>query len=309
MFSGLTSDEQRKLKSAKSTCVLMTLSGVRSIPFALALASVFVSKLPMNFFAIPPFDVLLLLLKESLKSIGFIPKGVQWFIPKMLVFVVNYWYTILIYGTGIMLTNALIMVPICISVAIGIFERAFHKVLASQNKNAILTAFAAHRATKQYREVQILTGYFNDSHKNCVVMLLITTVSGQVINILGLLSDGKGLGNMGDDGDGKYHELIAMATGYFLKVSYLEGVVLCVSCINFIFGFCGGVHDTSRKCLDGLMHLESLRKNKLLRRMVMSMPIVKVKCGSNNCLEKITPVVYQEFANEKIVDTLLLRSN
>lgn len=284
----------------------MTFTGVKTFPFALSLVPIFLPRLPMNFFAIPPFTMVDFLLKQFLLTGSYLPYLAQWSIRKAFVFAVNYWHCILIYGTGIMLTNILIIAPICLTVAISIFQRAFLKLLETKQEES-LTAEQINRVATQYRELQILAGYFNEAHKNCVVMLLITTVSGQVINMMGLLADLKDVGGLGLEEGEKQHPFVAMAIGYFLKVSYFEGVVLCVCCINFILGFCGAVHYTSTKFLKVLKSLENLHRNKLLRRLVQSMPPVMVKCGADNFVEKITPVVYQQFSNEKIVESLLLR--
>lgn len=303
---GLIDSEKRKLKSAKTTCGIMTFTGVKTLPFALSLVPIFLPRLPINLFAMPPLTIIDCNLKQYLSRVDSLPKWATYLIQTLFVFGSNYWYYTLIFGTGIMLTNIMIIVPTCLTVSLGVFQRNFIKIFKAQTDSKIATD-NINRVVNQYREVQILCGYFNEAHKNCVVMLLICTIGGQVINVAGLLSDASDVGSLGVKASETQHLLLAQAAAYFFKISNIEGLILCVSCINFIFGFCAGVHCTSSKCLKAFKNSEKFQKNKLLKQLVRSMPPVKVKCGSDNFMEKITPVVYQQFSNEKIMESLLLR--
>lgn len=80
---------------------------------------------------------------------------------------------------------------------------------------------------------------------------------------------------------------------------------------TLVYGFCGEVHDASNKGMKRIKkyaHVDgrSSRKMKMFRRVASSMPVLKINFGSGNFVEKSTPIVFQQFTIERLVDLLLL---
>lgn len=73
-----------------------------------------------------------------------------------------------------------------------------------------------------------------------------------------------------------------------------------------LYVFVGDVHETSKKCLRKLKQGYFLTKVKKYKRMIRSLPIVKINFGSTNYVEKLTPVVFEHFTLLRIIDTLLV---
>lgn len=143
-----------------------------------------------------------------------------------------------------------------------------------------------------YRELQILSCFFNRIHSKVLVSMIAVAIAGQIVSVVCLLS-----GKSSED----------VAADFFLRAFFVEGLIMDVLCINFIFGYCADVYMQSGNCINKLSHLDSIRRSKLLIRFVWSMPKVKITFGQTNFMDRLTPVVFQDCTNNKIVETLLLR--
>ena len=109
---------------------------------------------------------------------------------------------------------------------------------------------------------------------------------------------------------GKYEAILVNAgimLAYFFGLSFITGIFV----ILLVFGFCGDVHDTSKKSLKkigkniGMMGL-SLSQAKRNTRMIKSLRVVKISFGGVNFIEKLTPVIFQHFTTARLIDCLLL---
>ena len=97
----------------------------------------------------------------------------------------------------------------------------------------------------------------------------------------------------------------------FMVVVLINGFTV----INLIFSFCGDVHQTSEKCL--IMLRAKLGKNDMVgkvtywqlkryRKILRTLPNVKISFGEMNYIEKLTPVIFQHFTAARLIDCLLL---
>ncbi len=142
-----------------------------------------------------------------------------------------------------------------------------------------------------YRELQILCWFFNKVHSIVLVSMIVVAIAGEIISSVSLLC--------------KIYKENA-ATVFFLRAFYAEGMVLDILCINLIFGYCADVYMQSDKCVKMLNHSVIIRKSIILKRAVWSMPKIKITFGLTNFMNRLTPVVFQDYTNEKIVEHLLL---
>lgn len=182
-----------------------------------------------------------------------------------------------------------------------IYFRSFQFLFSKAEK--YVSSVSKLNAFKQYRQIQIMCGYFNQTHCFIITTCLSTAILGQVISFFGLLTNE----NVSDS----LHpvpDIKQMIATYFLKMCFVEGLVLTITCINCMYGFCGNVNFTSEKCLRWLQHEPKVQKSVYLKILVRSLPPLKVKFGSVNYISKLTPVVFQQFTNERIIETLLICS-
>lgn len=147
-----------------------------------------------------------------------------------------------------------------------------------------------------YREMQILVRLFNAISSSLLVFFLIFLTIMQVLYGFLLLSNPEELeGNL--------------LMQVFLFLVLTNGVVG----VSLVFGFCGEIHDKSWKCMETLKEnsrkLGNPKSVRLYRRILRSLPVVHVSFGSTNFIEKLTPVVFQQFATERLVDAMLLTNS
>lgn len=124
--------------------------------------------------------------------------------------------------------------------------------------------------------------------------MTVAAVQGQVISVHCLVNKDETNSN-------------EFAIDLFLFTFNIEGIILCVLCLNSIFGYCADVYENSRECIKMLNHLKPLRRSKLLKRMVWSMPRIRINFGKTNFVDRLSPVVYQQYTNDKIIEMLMLR--
>lgn len=148
-----------------------------------------------------------------------------------------------------------------------------------------------------YRQIQILCKLFNQLSSGILFVLCFVMTTYQVVFGCSLLSS--------------WHELQASVT-IFNTVGAVNGMIA----LFFLFSFCAKVYMTSLGCLKGMKggeagelmkgkgktHRELKQRKKLLR----SIPILKVEFGAANYIETLTPVIFQNFAVLRLIDCLLV---
>ncbi len=92
-------------------------------------------------------------------------------------------------------------------------------------------------------------------------------------------------------------------------ISTFNIIVFCnvTVVINLLFGCCAEVHHVSRKVNFRLKRRQSLKMPLQHKLFLNSISVLKIKFGGTNFLEKLTPVVFQAYLVERLVDILLLR--
>jgi len=150
-------------------------------------------------------------------------------------------------------------------------------------------------ASNMYRKVHILV---SGSNRGQYWILVSTLVSLMTVFVLSSVSIIKALTT------GKLLEPSLI----FMHCFLLQTVVYTGFVLVTVFGVCGCLHHEAGKIV---LHMKRIPlffgwKQKILRRTVKTLSVLKIQFGSFNFLEKRTPFVYVGFAVGKIVDSLLL---
>jgi len=167
--------------------------------------------------------------------------------------------------------------------------RLIHKF---SNKNVKILS----KAVMQYRKIQLLTLAFNKVNHMVVVSLLMGVASTQILLSVKLIKGGK---------NGMYYSKSTdniWAKMYLFQVVFNSAVIL-----NLVYGFCADVHFYSVKLIARMnQNAMGLKEHKIYRRTIKSLKVAKIDFWNNNYIEKITPMMYQDFAIMRIIDAILV---
>lgn len=94
--------------------------------------------------------------------------------------------------------------------------------------------------------------------------MLLTVVQGQIVSMLGILN-----GTIDDYTN-------STAFKIFVNIYYVQNLVLCATVIDVLFGFCGELYNSSKKCIRRLNHHQLLYQSRVCRRIVKSLNQVKM---------------------------------
>lgn len=158
-----------------------------------------------------------------------------------------------------------------------------------ESKRELYNALAAHG------QINILSNTFNQIVSTLLVIFLIQAVNAQIICGMNMLGTEIGI----ESQKGKTS----------LKLAFLLLTINASIGVNLVFAFCANVHTMSSKCLKKIQrHTETVPQSKLrmYRRIVRSLAVVKVDFGQMNFIEKLTPVIFQQFSTSRLIDCLLV---
>ncbi|CAL8140306.1 unnamed protein product [Orchesella dallaii] len=146
-----------------------------------------------------------------------------------------------------------------------------------------------------YRRIQLLTKAFNQVHSTMVVSILMTVLTTQITSTLKLVHIVKG----NDDSN-------VGVRLYFVRV-----LITSIIVINIVFGFLADVNYFSLEFLGQLKRIANsskpgLRSYQVLRKMTNSLQVLKIQFGSDNYIDILTPIIFQQFATGRVIDSLLL---
>lgn len=162
--------------------------------------------------------------------------------------------------------------------------------------------YPTEKMVRFYRNIQMLTDVLNDYQSHQLIALLVMFGTAQVAATLQLLyiSDATLTPDVSSSMMQKFFTKYWVHSFNIFAIFSTTPVIIC------LFGFCGQVHYESQKFQQTLKILAVTHKqSKEFRKIIQSIPEVKVKFGRSNFVEKSTPVVFQMFLMEKTVDILL----
>ncbi|CAL8136606.1 unnamed protein product [Orchesella dallaii] len=264
-------------------------AGTKLATFVVALVSVVMPSLPMNFFSFPPGQNLM----DLLHFLGLHKNTVLGHFSMAFTFAVNWYASILIIKFGVIGMNRAMIGAASLAVYISIIKRTlaggsiFHT--STKHEQRILNA------SKAYKEMQILVTSFNRVHSGILVSILVNTMIFLVlgaVNVIKATAAGKFM---------DYDSII-------LNLYFVQAVCMSTVLIIAVFGVCGNLHYESCRELTRMKMaaLNSGRKRRLMEKTMKGLPVLKIEFGATNFVEKKTPFVYIEFALARIVDNLLL---
>lgn len=150
-----------------------------------------------------------------------------------------------------------------------------------------------------YRQIQILTCGYNKIFSAPLVSMLLLVVFGQIAVSYQMIKLAKS-GVMMTNG-------ISLQLYGFCASIMTNGIFT----MNLLYGVCADVHQTSKMVQNTLRRhcvIPKDRKEYRLnqyQKLRRALPVVRINFGSTgNFIEKLTPVVYQEFAVKRLIDAL-----
>ncbi|CAL8146490.1 unnamed protein product [Orchesella dallaii] len=258
-------------------------------PQFMAISAVLLPSSPMNFLALFPgkscTDLMLNIIgiNKMTQLLGYLLVALQ-FLGNWIIWVLIFKFGLLtFYQTGIC---ALILSKYLLILKRKLGKSKGFGILSSINK-----------AISNYQHIRILLIEFNSVHSNFLVSVLLTVLTFQVLSGIKLISclatDSFTDGNL-----------------FWMNCFYAQAVVENVCMIITLFGGFGAVHDLAGHCLRNMrnaaIHRQHGFQGKILKRVVKSLPGLKVEFSATNFIERLTPFVYLEFSLIRIVEFLLL---
>lgn len=158
-------------------------------------------------------------------------------------------------------------------------------------------------AIRLYQQIQLLEVQFNQLLRAMLVFVLIQMMNLEMTGGLYLLTK---------DRSAFGERTLPMQIFFILIIN--DGFVG----ISKVFSACAEVHHSSKKVLSVMKKLNSFRfgrktgnesdqgKLKEYQKMVRSLRLVKVQFGSTNHIEKLTPIMFQQFVTDRLIDSLLM---
>lgn len=163
------------------------------------------------------------------------------------------------------------------------------KVLGTQRFSIILTDIIA------YRSLQILIELFNVSMRSMLFLLLLACGTNQLASACGLIRNGSSI-----------HFIMSL----LFEIMIFETVIV----IAVVYGLAGQFYDNSVKSIVKLeqmarySHVKDKTNRKYILKFLMSCHFgLRIKFGLSNFIEKTTPLIFQKFCVDRIIDILLVR--
>lgn len=272
----------RNIKAAKCSCRIVQFAGIRLIGTSLAFGCMLLPDLPFNIFY---------------SGIG------RWIIKLFLLPISGNNYltmTILFFGNFVMWTMHA-KIGLIAAVETIIISTCFVELITQFELQVVKLRQYINKAAMFYRELQLMVQYFNAISSSQLVATLIAFGSVQVASVLQLFRSSSATSQSASL---TFHQY---AVKYSIVIFSLSILINMTITIIFLFGFCGRVNEASSKALLRLRRFSEFKTSTQYEKILRSLPTLKIYFGSTNFIEKQTPVVFQLFLLERIVDVLLLQ--
>lgn len=137
-----------------------------------------------------------------------------------------------------------------------------------------------------FRSLQILTSRYNNFARVSLVCFLLTCSLWEIVLSWILISP--------------THVPLP------LKLFFFAVIFEVVIAISLIYGFAADLHYQSTKVMGNITKYSKVRRSKYLKRFFSSSQVLRVEFAVTNYLEKTTPLMFQKFCGDRILDLLLL---
>jgi len=239
-------------------------------------------EVPLNIFSFAPGLTMLNFVKNNIlaKNLGGI------LLEKSFVFCGNFFYW-------------LIITKICLIIAIELIicSTIFVKLINCFETKSTQFRCDTRSLKLYYRQIQILVDSFNKIMSAQLVVFSITFGTGQISVALDLFRLSLST-----------QQTFAELASKFWLSTYNVSILCNISVvINLLFGCCAEVNYISHKVNSRIKRKKSLKTSLEHKLFLKSISDLKIKFGSTNYLERLTPVMFQVYLVERLIDILLLR--
>lgn len=269
-------------------CRLLRVGGIYCLGLTLPIVAILTPTLPVNLYSYPPG----LHLMNCVKYILVDHPTLSCFVEKTILFIANYLMWLIHVKLILVSTIEKILGSLCLTLCV----LQFHKRL--QAKNCI-----GKKSCTLYRTIQMLTAMFNEVERFQLLAILGTIGSAQVAAGLRLLGSDTDQLNTADIES----SMMKIVAEYWVDGFHFLIWVNTMVVINFTFGYCAQLHDSSKNVLNDLRRNSYIKALIVNLKTVRSFPKVSVKFGGTNFIDKMTPVVFQMFLVARLIDMLLVK--
>ncbi len=140
-----------------------------------------------------------------------------------------------------------------------------------------------------FRQIQLVNYLFNTSHVGVLVSTLLVTIVSQTTMMYFMLKTFTGLN-----------------APWPITLSNTLYTTDCFIMILGIFGFAAKVHSTSTEVLYKTKKMRVAQTNRTFSKFLKSCPVISIKFGMTNYIEKLTPLRFQDFNIGRFIDFILL---
>jgi len=148
-----------------------------------------------------------------------------------------------------------------------------------------------------YRQIYICWNLFNEIHSSILLHFMISVSLCQIMTTCFLVLVSKS-GTSTENGGGVMSVLISIIIS--------TDCLLCFICTT---SAAASIHSASVHALNSLrahQRNKELMRGKLVTKMINALPHIRTKFGTSNFIDRLTPLVMQNFNVHRIVDLLLL---
>lgn len=274
----------RLAKLAGLTCRVVRLSTATLIPVVTSAISVFLPEFPVNMVGFGPARMLL----DGMAGVDGPWHWIGVGLGKMVTFVCNY------FGYDLMAKTWAVFVSHTVIGCTGLTSEilGFHL----QFQNGIRKDSSGDEGwLLRYRKMVLLSNIFNGIESRVLFVLSFAMICMQIQV-------------------GCYLLKATAELGIIVAVFNVISLVNTMMALFILLSFCARFYATSSDCLmkvrnvgaEIVMGNRSYRELRKYRRLVKSLPVLKVEFGAANFVDRLTPAIFQNFTVLRLVDCLLV---
>lgn len=278
-----------KVKMATLVCELTRKLVITSLPIIISLTSTI---LPQVIFNVAPSFICCAQPSTNLSILS----SVTGLVEKIFVFLINYIFWTLIHLMGYLNLVDLLIGPMCLTIChlnnhkrLEYWLQICHFNCDNHSVSSKVDYFSLSRLANGLMTVQLLMENFNGALRIFYAFTLVVTGTCEVVSLSILLGPLKS-------------QVPPPLWLFFIGVAAESILTILV-----FYDFAANLHYVTTRSFSILQSKEKVIKSRYLKRFLKSCQVLRVQIGSsNNYLEKRTPLVFQKFCIDRIIDLLLL---
>lgn len=279
------------VKLAVLSCRLVRVSTLTPLPVLVTATALVAPEFPTNILCHYPARVLIDITKNL--GDGWLGFGLE----KLVTFTINMFAFSLTTKMWALLLIHIIIGCTGLTTAVMRFQSLFQKAIKESGSVSMSSngTDADLGWALLYRQIHLLSKLFNLLEAKVLFVLCTSMVSCQIMFGFSVLKEKQGI-----------------------FIDSINGIcfVNAMIAVFFLLSFCALLFVTSVGCLDGMRSLAEVvmrhrgyRELWKYRRLIRSMPALRVGFGSNNFIDSLTPAIIQNFTMLRLIDCLLVSSS